>query len=53
VSRIALVCYNDRADPAASTFSFQRILAVRDIPTAYDTEDLKHDIAALKELPHL
>lgn len=36
-----------------SRVDFQRILAKRGIPVAYDTEDLEDDIATLKRLGQL
>jgi predicted HTH domain antitoxin len=36
-----------------SRIAFQRILAERGIPLAYDTEDLEDDIATLKRLGQL
>jgi len=36
-----------------SRIDFQRILAERSIPLAYDAEDLDDDIATLKRLGHL
>ncbi|HLJ79858.1 MAG TPA: UPF0175 family protein [Ktedonobacterales bacterium] len=36
-----------------SRIDFQRVLAERDIPLAYDSNDLNHDIATLKRLGQL